>query len=111
MGFLGLYTEKELKEAKISAKEFGRLEGVQEAKRKHIKEKDILENKIADLKNENEKANEKVSVLSGLLVREVDKDTVKLEKISKRTKKLRIKKKCENAILRNRMKKLVYERC
>lgn len=102
MGFLGFYTKKELEETNKVCKELGRISGIKESREIHAKEKEKLEKENTDLK-------EKVSVLSELLIREVDKDTARLEKIKERTKKIRIKKKCENAILRNRMKRLAYE--
>lgn len=106
MGFLGLCTKKELEDIKEIYKCIGRAQGILEGQRKsreiHLKEKEKLEKENADLKK-------RVTVLSELLVREVDKDTARLEKIKERTKKIRIKKKCENAILRNRMKRLAYE--
>ena len=102
MGFLGFYTKKELEENNEICEELGRIRGIRESREIHVKEKEKLEKENADLKK-------RVTVLSELLVREVDKDTVRLEKIKERTKKTRIKKKCENAILRNRMKRLAYE--
>lgn len=106
MSFLGFYTEKEMHEAKLVSLEYGRIDGIQQATKKHIK---LVCNMEEEFKVEKNKLEEKINVLSELLLREVDKDSVKLEKIQSRTKKLRIKKKCENAILRNRMKKLAYE--
>lgn len=102
MSFLGFYTKKELEETNKVYKELGRIRGIKESREIHIKEKEKLEKENADLKK-------RVTVLSELLVREVDKDTVRLEKIQERTKKFRVKKKCESAILRNRMKRLAYE--
>ncbi len=102
MSFLGFYTKKELEETNKVCKELGRISGIKESREIHIKEKEKLEKENADLKK-------RVTVLSELLVREVDKDTARLEKIKERTKKFRIKKKCESAILRNRMKRLAYE--
>ena len=103
MSFFGLYTKKELKESneiqRFIGRSEGRRNGIREASEKHLKEKEKLEKENADLK-------ERVTVLS---VREVDKDTARLEKIQERTKKFRVKKKCESAILRNRMKRLAYE--
>lgn len=106
MSFFGLYTKKELEDIKEIYKCIGRAQGILEGQRKsreiHLKEKEKLEKENADLKK-------RVTVLSELLVREVDKDTARLEKIQERTKKFRVKKKCESAILRNRMKRLAYE--
>lgn len=106
MSFFGLYTKKELEDSKEIQRCIGKTQGILEGQRKsrekHLKEKEKLEKENADLKK-------RVTVLSELLLREVDKDTARLEKIKERTKKTRIKKKCENAILRNRMKRLAYE--
>lgn len=106
MSFFGLYTKKELKESneiqRFIGRSEGRINGIREASEKHLKEKEKLEKENAGLK-------ERVTVLSELLVREVDKDTARLEKIQEGTKKIRVKKKCESAILRNRMKRLAYE--
>ena len=131
MTFMGLYTSKEVEEIKLEHKRLGHKEA-EDKYEKEIKEiMDMYEKIIAnqsknnlslrgDLKDmkgsllklstELKDKGREINVLRFFLAAEADKEVKRLEAIAKRTRKPRIKKKCESRIIDYKMRKLSYEK-
>lgn len=90
MRLLGLYTKKDLEQAKTRVKK--------ELTKEHNKEK--LKFMIDYEKN--------IEQLENIIVMDADKRIERLEKLQKRVKKKKVKKKLENRILDLELKRLAY---
>lgn len=63
-----------------------------------------------DLREENEKLSTKISILETFIRFEYNKEIDRLENIKRKTKKIRVKKKCESRILDYKSRLLAFER-
>ncbi len=131
MAFMGLYTSKEVEEIKLEHKRLGHKEA-EDKYEKEIKEIMDMNEKIIDNQSKNNLSlredlkdmkgsllklskelkdkDREINVLRFLLAAEADKEGKRLEAIAKRTRKTRIKKKCESRIIDYKMRKLSYEK-
>ena len=131
MAFMGLYTSKEVEEIKLEHKRLGHKEA-EDKYEKEIKEIMDMNEKIIDNQSKNNLSlredlkdmkgsllklskelkdkDREINVLRFLLAAEADKEVKRLEAIAKRTRKTRIKKKCESRIIDYKMRKLSYEK-
>lgn len=128
---MGFYTHKEVEAIKRAVITDTKRQMKVEFNREKNKLMDDYDNKINCAKDSVVKANKimkglnesisiaykqlkdkdsQIYVLSTLLSIECDKEIKRLETIAKRTKKAKIKKKCENRIIDYRMRKLAYEK-
>lgn len=129
--FLGLYSKKEVISIKLDAFYEGKEEGIRQTRAEMKREINKKDNEIHDLKNINrvtvesceqllnnknkyildiiEENKEKIKELKTLLALSTDKEIERIEKIKQRTKKIRVKKKCESRIIDYQMKKIDYD--
>lgn len=123
MSFMGIFSAKEVENIKKLAYE----EGARHTKVECNKEKNKLTNEfevkidklnrqnkdlmndIVEVNSEVVELDTKITILEFFLLCEYDKKIKRLEAIAKRTKKHRVKKKCENRILTYEMRKLAFE--
>ena len=119
MAVLGLYTTKQVEAIKSDyekeIKEIIELDSkiidsqcleLRNLRKKTVELNENLLKAVTDLK---EKENE-INVLRFMLTVETDKKIKRLETIASKTKKFRIKKKCESRIIDYEMRKLAYEK-
>lgn len=134
MPFMGLYTQKEVNEIKQEERKLGYEDGCRYTKVECKREESEIVNNYESIIDDKSKANislkndiedlkiklmdavsdikdreTKIDILEFFLCCEYDKKIDRLEKIAKRTKKFRIKKKCESKILDYQMRKLAHE--
>lgn len=115
MSFLGFYSEKEVEEIKNKFnKDYETLRACKELEIGSLElEKENLLAEIEEINEEYSKIIEdkdkEIFVLKTLLYCDADKEISRLERIAKRTKKIRVKKKCESSILDYKMRKMAYE--
>ena len=120
MVFMGLHTAKEVEKIKLEHKSLGYKEAEEKYEKiilNHSQNNQMLANDIKDmnshllkLSSELKEKDKKVKVLRFFLAVEADKEVKRLEAIAKRTRKPRIKKKCESRIIDYKMRKLAYEK-
>lgn len=114
MSFLGFYNEKEVEEIKEKFnKNYEILKSCKDVEINSLKiEKENLLEEIEEINEEYSKIIEdkdkEIFVLKTLLYYDADKEINRLERIAKRTKKIRVKKKCESSILDYKMRKMAY---
>lgn len=122
MSILGLYTQKEVEEIIKEQKDLGYSQGSRETRveiqremNKKIEEiiksdgniiTDLLSD-VTELEIKLEKKVAEIAELRKFSVPETDKKIKRLEIIKKRTRKQRVKKKCENEILRYIERKMI----
>ena len=114
MSFLGFYSEKEVEEIKNKLnKDYKTLRTCKEVEINSLNlEKENLLAEIEEINEEYSKIIEKLEkqifILKNLLYCDADKEISRLERIIKRTKKIRVKKKNESRILDYKIRKDVY---
>lgn len=109
MAFMGLYTSKEVEEIKLSYVK--RISEIVNGYSSHINyQREMWKKDIKDLSDNINEKELKINTISFILAAEADKEIKRLEVIAKRTKKPRIKKKCESRIIDYKMRKLAYEK-
>lgn len=134
MSFMGLYSEKEVNEIKDLERKLAYEDGCRYTKIECKKEENKLVNqyeqiistqtrdnvrlrkdiedlkvKLIDAAGDIKERDNKIDILEFFICCEYDKEIDRLENIAKRTKKYRIKKKCESRILDYKMRKLAFE--
>lgn len=131
MAFMGLHTAKEVELIKLDHKRVGYQEAEEKYEKEinsimemnekiisnHSRKNEMLANDLKDmnshllkLSSELKEKDGEVKVLRFFLAAEADKEIKRLEAIKMRTRKPRIKKKCESRILNYKMRKLSYEK-
>ena len=97
----------EIKESKTKVKKLNSVEHKLESSKEQIS-KLTLEN--FDLNENLEESKRKIFILTNLLKFDADKNIKRYENIKRRTKKSRVKDKCDRKIEEYKMRKIVYER-